>query len=375
MRAAVALAALAACNFYTNPGGSNGTGSDAAVTRDGKPIDAAIDAPPDAFDPKCFGSGGFYLCLASMPTGTMTLPDPIDTSQCTTSGGTEGMVGTTAACIFAAGTINIDSTGVTGSLPLVIVAVDDINLNTSLDASSTTNPLDAGPGANFSGCSTTNGGTMNAGGGGGGAGGSFGGKGALGGTGINGGVAGGSPQAAVTGPVPVLRGGCPGGSGAQGANGPATGGPGGGAVYLVARGNLFINGILTASGGGGSGGNASKGGGGGGGSGGMIVLHAGHLIINGGAQIFANGGGGGGGAGNGTSGADGNDSTQLAAPAQGGTNQGGGSCAGGNGAYGATAATTVNGGNGGGGGGGGVGVVRVLAGGTIPASQVSPPPS
>jgi hypothetical protein len=368
----VILLATCACNFRTNP-----QSGDAPPVMGDVRHDAAIDSPPDAFDPKCFGSGAFYFCLQSLPTGNLTLPDTIDTSDCGSSGGTEGMVGATSVCVFASGSITIDTTGVSGGSgggePLVIVATGDIELNDSLDASSATNPFDTGPGANYSGCSTTNNGATAAGGGGAGAGGSFGGKGANGGTGLNGATAGGTAEAAAMTPVTVLRGGCRGGSGAPGTGQPASGGPGGGAVYLVARGTITVDGLITVSGGGGNGGNQSKGGGGGGGSGGMVVFHAGQLQINSGARIFANGGGGGGGAGQGTDGLPGDDATQFGAAAAGGMPNSGGSSAGGNGAFGTTPPTLVNGGNGGGGGGGGVGVIRVLAGGTIPAAQASPP--
>jgi hypothetical protein len=371
MRSVWVLLLVGACNFRTNPQGVIGDGP---PKHDAPIIDSSIDSPPDAFDPKCFGSGAFYLCLQSVPSGNMTLPSSIDTSQCTSSNGTEAMLGTTRVCVYAAGSMTIDTTGVGGGSnagePLVVVATGDIMLNTSLDASSSNNP-DLGPGANFSGCSTTNGGTTNAGGGGGGAGGSFGTKGANGGTGAS---AGGTAEGAASMPVDLLRGGCPGGTGAPGGQSVA-GGPGGGAVYLVARGNIIINGLVTASGGGGIGGLASKGGGGGGGSGGMIVLHAGHVQLNSGALLFANGGGGGGGAGNGTDGKSGDDATQFGAAAAGGTSNGGGSCAGGNGAFGTTAATAVNGGNGGGGGGGGAGVIRVLAGGPVDPTKFSPAPT
>jgi hypothetical protein len=354
------LIVLAACSFHTN---------NSTVTSDApRPHDArTIDSPPDVYDPGCFGSGAFYVCLSGVPSGTITLPSTLDTTQCMPAGGQTAMVGATPVCAIAADIITVDSCGVTGGLPLVLVATSDININTSLDASSSIGNV--GPGASFTGCATTLGGAGGA-TGGGGAGGSFGSMGANGGTG--GGTPGGTAAPAAQSPVDTLRAGCPGGAG--GGGGPADGGPGGGAVYLIARGSINVNGVITVSGAGGVGGHSSKGGGGGGGSGGMIVVHAGQLQINSGGQVFANGGGGGGGA-NQIDGANGANATQLGTAAPGGPDQSAGTCAGGDGAFQTSPATNVDGANGGGGGGGGVGVIRVLAGGTIPPGQVSPPPS
>ncbi|MDQ3336430.1 MAG: hypothetical protein M4D80_14780 [Myxococcota bacterium] len=369
------LILLAACKFSTalTPGDGDNIGGE-------RMIDAAPDAPPDAFDPKCYGSGAFYLCLATMPMGNTTLDgQTILTTPCNNNTEFVAMLGGVQVCVIAADRITLNAgqnAGIVGNKPLVLIATTAMTINGTLDASSVRG--NTGPNANPTVCNnagTT--GATNTAGGGGGAGGSFG---SVGGRGGNGGGGGGGTAAAiVTQPVTVLRGGCAGGGGATGVAGtPTAGGPGGGAVYLVSRGTLTIGGIVNASGGGGEGADDNKIGGGGGGAGGMIVIDAGTLTINAGARILANGGGGAAGAGNSGAADDGREpipATPLV-PALGGTNTGSGATPGGPGAAGATAAMPgMNSANGGSGGGGGVGVVRVLRGGTIPVAQVSPPPS
>jgi hypothetical protein len=140
-------------------------------------------------------------------------------------------------------------------------------------------------------------------------------------------------------------------------------------------------GALTASdgaddtkGGGGTGG-TSIGGGGGGGGGGMIILDAPMLSIGAAAAIIANGGGGGAGGGATASGGNGGDAVAIASPAGGGIADATAG-AGGNGAYETTAAARgAMGTEGGGGGGGAAGVIHVFSTQTVPAAQISPPPS
>jgi hypothetical protein len=366
---------LAACKFSTSltPGDGDNTG--------GEPlIDAPPDSPPDAFDEKCFGSGAFYLCLSAVPTGSVSLDgQTILTTPCNNNTELVSMLGGVPVCVIAANQISLaggQTAGIVGNKPLVLVAVTSILINGVLDVSSVRG--NTGPNANPAVCNNTGiNGAMNIAGGGGGAGGSFGSIGGAGGTGGGGG--GGMPTAPVAKPVTVLRGGCAGGTGATGTAGTAAiGGPGGGAVYLVSRGTLTIGGTINASGGGGEGAPDNKIGGGGGGSGGMIVLDAMSLVINANARIVANGAGGAAGAGNVGAAEDGREpiTTTPLVPALGGPTNTGGAVPGGNGAAGPTAATAgMPNANGGGGGGGGVGIVRVLRGGTIPAAQVSPPPS
>ena len=64
----LALVALAGCSFQAKPA-ATGT-PDGSPMHDARVIDAAIDSPPDAFDDRCFGSGGFYVCLTAVPTGS-----------------------------------------------------------------------------------------------------------------------------------------------------------------------------------------------------------------------------------------------------------------------------------------------------------------
>lgn len=373
MRALV-LTLLAGCSFSTRLGG------DGEARGDGG-LDSAIDAPAlDAFDDRCFGGGTFYLCLAALPTGAANLDDSntLDTTACNASGLAKAMIGTTEVCVLAADTITLSPaqfTGVGGDLPLVLTAVTSIAIDGKLDVSSVTG--DPGPGANAAQCDATGtDGTTGANGGGGGAGGSFGTAGNNGGTGNagSGGVA--TPAVAKS---PVLRGGCPGGTGMPGGTLAAAGGPGGGALYLVSRGSITVTGTIDASGGGGTGGVLAKGGGGGGGSGGMIVFHASSLVVSSAARIVANGGGGGGGAGNTVDGDDGfePDPTTPNQQAAGGLTTTMGRSSGGAGAAGVTGASPGgNGGNGGGGGGGGLGQIRVLKGGTsFPAGTTSPAPT
>lgn len=370
MRVAI-LAILAGCSFQARPAGTSGS-PDGPALHDAPALDAAIDAPPDAFNPRCFGGGAFAVCLAMTPTGAQSLPGDVDTSQCTGTGFEIAMMGTTSVCVFAGDTVDVGDTNVTGSRPLVIAATGDITETGYVDASSASGRGD-GPGANDPTCTATNAGPNSASGGGGGAGGSFGTQGAAGGGG--GGALGGIAGAIAQAPVSRLRGGCRGGSGGAGSATQATGGSGGGAVMFVARGTIHIDGTIDASGAGGDGGNSAKGGAGGGGSGGMIVLH-GTVAATTNAILFANGGGGGGGAGQQTDGAPGSDASSYNTPAAGGTSQGGGTSAGGNGAIQTQPPTTPGtSGNGGGGGGGGVGVIRLLGGASLQNAHYSPAPT
>lgn len=159
---------------------------------------AAIDmALPDAR--ACFGDAPFTVCLASAPSGPLTLTMAINTDTsnlcvATTSGGA-------GYCVLAGTTITVDSDGLTlramGSRPLVLVASDSITVKTSLDVSShhTTNPSanpETGAGADFGGCPAP---ATNPANGGGGAGGSFNGPGGTGAAAARGGSLGGSPGA------------------------------------------------------------------------------------------------------------------------------------------------------------------------------------
>lgn len=380
------LVAASACSFQH---GSLTGGGDDGGPRDSA-IDAPPDAPPDAFDPLCYGKGGFYVCLSTAPTMAISFTNAIDTTACRadTDGGlingTVVAVGSaTMVCMFAGTSITIGSTlaGAFGDKPLLLIASGNISIpvGTTLDARSAAYPTvgnpSNGPGANPSACGTPPDGAAGAGGAGGGGGGTFGSK---GGNGGDGGAGAGGQAAAVPTSFTTLRGGCPGGKGGMGGAGSAraNGGAGGGAVAMFARGNIQIDGSLTVSGAGGGGGQASKGGAGGGGSGGMIVLQAAAIAIGTTGQMQANGGGGGAGAGNGQDGDHGQDAITFDMAASGGIFSTSGATPGGAGAFKSTGAVTpANSGNGGPGGGGGVGVIRVLSGQTLPVARISPPQS
>ena len=365
------VAVLAGCSFQAKPG-NNGGGPDGSATRDARVIDAAIDAPPDAFDDKCFGGGAFYVCLSAVPTGSQSLPGAVDTSSCNDTGFQVAMMGTTPVCVFAGASVDVGDSNVVGNKPLVIIATGDITQAGYLDASSANGRGD-GPAANDASCTTLNAGGNGATGGGGGAGGSFGTRGAMGGNG--GGANGGTAGAIAMQPVTRLRGGCAGGAGGIGNAATATGGSGGGAVMFAARGTIHLDGTIDVSGAGGDGGNHAKGGGGGGGSGGMIVLH-GSVAATTNAILFANGGGGGGGAGQNTDGNVGSDATSYNTPAAGATSAGSGASTGGDGGTQSTPPTSPpTSGNGGGGGGGGLGVIRLLGGASLQNARFSPAPS
>ena len=350
-------------------------------------IDAPPDSPPDAPDPKCFGTGAFYVCAATDPTGTESLDNDntIDTSTCT--GPNRGIVnmGTpaTSVCLVAADMITLASgemVEVSGMRPLVLAAITSMTLSGSIDASSFGTKL--GPGANPSSCATTIDGVAGLTGGGGGAGGTFTTRGGAGGAG-DGGAAGVAAMPTAT--SSVLRGGCKGGQGMPGVVGilPGDGGNGGGVVYLVSRGTMTVNSNIDVSGGGGNGGSIGRGGGGGGGSGGMVVFDAQMITFATTARVFANGGGGGGGAGTNDAGEDGSDPTppNITIPAEGGNTDPGedtaGRSRGGAGAAGGTSATAgSDGGAGGGGGGGGHGLIRILRGGmSFTPGTISPVPT
>jgi hypothetical protein len=195
--------------------------------------------------------------------------------------------------VIAVGGLVADDVTVSGARALAIVSDGDIELagHFSVSASGAT----GGPGAFDEPACTgqvgervdSNGATSLAGGGGGG----FGSSGARGGIAIAQDDAGedvraeGGPGGGTTGNAQLvpLRGGC---SGSGEANGTLTAG-GGGAVQLVSRTTIQVDGIVAASGAGGR----STGAGSAGGSGGGILLEAPEIVITG--NVVANGGGGG----------------------------------------------------------------------------------
>lgn len=358
-------------DFTTKADASSGGDDDAATDAnepDGVPADART----------CFGTLT-SICLTTLPTTPIAIKTDINTDtdpRCIAT----AQPGGPTLCVIAGTTIQVEEhAAITGTRPLVLLALDTITIDNVLDASSTTVPMPRlGPDARAA-CDPSANGLNSAGGkgGSGGAGGSFGTVGGLGGPSDQkpGGVPG--PMVSLT----AIRGGCGGGKGGdrdQGASG-GTAAASGGAVALIAGSQIAIttNGAVYASGAGGGAGNTmmgSQGGaGGGGGSGGLIVLDAPAIHVLG--IVAANGGGGGGG-GDCCAGHPGQDGTteQYSMAAAGGLREG--TVHGGDGGAGGARATAPgsgvqpNSGGGGGGGGGSVGIVLVH--GTITGTQISP---
>ncbi len=245
----------------------------------------------------------------------------------------------------------------TGERPLVIVSWSDLTVAGTIDVGGSVG--DPGAGANPSACPNTGpqDGTDSTEGASGGGGGGFASAGGDGGTGSSGVAAAGTGGAAIALPA-YLRGGCPGGRGGNSLAGPA--GNGGGAVHLLARDSITIDGVLNAGGNGGGGSSGNRSGGSGGGSGGLIDLQADIVHLGSTAVLAANGGGGGGGSDNKVAG-DGQDGQADETAALGGDGEGMGA-PGGNGAFAQTSAMPGEMANrGGGGGGGGIGFVVVHA--------------
>jgi hypothetical protein len=335
--------------------------------------DASVGAEPIGDDLVCFGSDAGLVepCFAVEPAGEIVLDAAIDTdgAQCQA-------VTNTTACVIAGATIEIPAGAtvtVSGSKPLVLVAVTTVTINGKLDLASkragaigaAANPASCTPGT-----LPTDGGAN----GGGGAGGS---NGAIGGTGGNGtNSTGGQPGTAL---ALALSGGCKGQDGAIGGGDAATvglAGNGGGAVYVIARTSIEIGaaGVINASGAAGSTGLTQLAGGGGGGAGGLIGLES-PLVINNGF-LLANGGAGGEGANDAASGRNGTDQLDTTtAPGTGGT---GGTVDGGNGGNGGSVVVGDgvgrNGGTSadGGGAGGGVGFIKVISANATLGANVSP---
>ncbi len=324
---------------------------------DGNPADAGLF---------CYGSAPHTICFASAPTGNLDVSTPttFDTVIGTALTCATPMSGGTGDCVLAASTITISSMlRAIGLKPLVLVAADSISvpISGSIDVGSHRQPTESiGAGGDpVAGCNAgtppgTTGGTS-----GGGAGGSFMGAGGDGGSGGVGGVAG--VHGAAQGIDTVIRGGCPGQDGAGPAVSKGVHGHGGGAVFLIARNSITVNGTIKAGGEGGGAAAPAASGAGGGGSGGMIGFDAITIMVTG--TLVANGGGGGEGSSNALAGNPGVDASVTNA-AVGGSNATSGGGDGGNGASGAAAGPCVNGmdGMGGGGGGGGVGGAGLIKG-------------
>jgi len=271
---------------------------------------------------------------------------------------------------------------VTGTRPLILVAIGELRIDGLLDGSGSL--AGPGPGGDLAAaCATGTGanGETQAGnqtivvqGGSGAGGGAYGNAGGTGAhvspqTTIDDDTVGGTAWGINT--LSPLTGGCRGGNGgvAEDAHAAAPGGGGGGAIELVAGEQVRIGGVVTVSGGGGGGAGTGQptelgGGGGGGGSGGALLLQSPSVLVASG-KLTANGGGGG----------EGRRDTAAGMPGAAGSAtgdnpaQGGSGVAGGNGGDGGallllgedgevgTGSVTAT--AGGGGGGGGVGRIHI----------------
>jgi hypothetical protein len=357
MRALVVVPMLAACGAKPNPAYCEHHAGDHAYCAW---LDAGIDSPPDA-SALCVGEAPFAVCV-DPPAGPVMLMGDFDSDLSTSCAATQPPTWKAGnhpdACFVAGTTIAVTNVTAHGGRPLVLVASDTITV-TALDVSSRNGQTTFGAGYDVTQCAAfPQTPVASTSGGGGGAGGTlYGAQGGTGGKGWSGNSQGGTPATAVTTPM-TLHGGCPGQDGALGSTVTAPGGPGGGAVYLVAGNELDLTtATLQASGAGGNGG-ANQGGGGGGGAGGMIILHA-PVIGASGATIIANGGGGGGGGATTTTlpGAD-PSSTTPGVPAAGAMPGGGGGFGGAGFAGSNVAQAGTQGSAGGGGGGGGGGYIE-----------------
>src|SRR5688572_21370603 len=218
---------------------------------------------PDTPGANCIGGGLLRVCPDPPPTSQLVIsgPQEIDTDgdpSCVTM-----MSGTTEVCVIVHASIEIASTGTlraVGRRPLALASMSAISVLGMLDAASVRGKK-PGAGADPLSCPLL-GAQL---GDNGGPGGSFGG---VGGGGGNGGMLG-PPAVALV----EIRGGCHGG---RGGNVQTLSGPGGGAVYLIAKERILVDGIINASGAGGDGAlnGIQPNGGAGGASGGLIGLDA-----------------------------------------------------------------------------------------------------
>lgn len=304
-----------------------------------------VDAPSDA-PSQCVGHGILKPCVNPIVDDAVTLKGSIDTDtdpRCVVLPQTDDV----DLCALVGVNIMVQSTVAIGSRPLVLIALDSIDIQGAVDVSSRTATGRIGAGAQTK-CSTGSGTNGNT-GAGGGAGGSYGFIGGNGAAGQGGQSAGGLAGSALQ--PQTIHGGCPGQPGGVAAAAtPAVAGAGGGAFYAIAVGTIQVGSVINASGGGGRGGGV-KSGGAGGGAGGLIGLDAETITIAG--QVFSRGGGGGGGGGGTSTGAPGADAPVFAGAVYGGIGGASGGTSGGDGADGGVGGipggTAVNGGGGGGG--------------------------
>lgn len=302
----VALALAAGCGRV---GFSEVTGDGSTTPLDAQDV-AATDAPASCVD---WSARHFVPCALPSPMGGLLIGSGTWTYDTSTGVLTDpgGGASSPPSLVVASGRVlSVDTFGVVqagtlrvvGDRPLIIASWDTMDIEGTIDASSSLTSL--GAGANPASCSThaPENGRDDSSGASGAGGGALQGPGGKGGTGSSG--AGGLGGGAV--PMPLLEGGCPGGVGGRGGPVPSVGvrGAGAGAIQLTARTWIALDGTILAGGAGGGGGNAQSGGGGGG-SGGMIGLEAPMVTIGPTSVVAANGGSGGGGSDSGARGGDG----------------------------------------------------------------------
>jgi hypothetical protein len=315
------------------------------------------DGPPGV---DCVGGGLLRVCPTPPPTSQLVI---VDLQQLQLDTGSDPscvvmMSGATEVCVLVHASIEIAGTlRAFGPRPLVLASMSSISIRGRIDVASYLGKP-PGAGSEAKSCLAAAIPTDSAGGNGG----SFGGAGGAGG---NGGQPG-PPRM----PLTEIRGGCAGGRGGN-AGLQQLPGAGGGAVYLIAKDRITLDGTINASG---AGGDASRNcgfngcGGAGGGAGGLIGLDA--PTIDGAGTLFANGGGGAGGGGQLILGNPGGESPEAKSAALGGD----GSGPGGGGSLGSQLdGAPGKDGQGGGGGGGAAGEIYVR--GTFAVSgAISPPP-
>lgn len=329
--------------------------------------DAGTHGGSDSKNTACVTGNLISPCFPALPTMDVTINAAVDTDHDPRCVG-QTQTGGPDVCIIGGMNLTVAGTvHATGSRPLVLVAVMDLNVNGALNVQGTGGSQAAGAGTGA--CNAADGGNDPSSPGGGGGGG-FGTPGAGGG---NGQGTGGQAGAATANP-PYVRGGCPGGKGGNGSGGQGLGGIPGGAVYMIGGNSVNINSgaQVLASGGGGAAGPAGGGAGGGGASGGLVGLDSPNVVgVDG--NIIADGGGGGGGANSMAMGGPGQQGTDTSAT---GGNGASGAGSGGNGGVNATApsaGTSGTAGTGGGGGGGGsVGIVWLSCPQTFVTGEIVP---
>lgn len=242
-----------------------------------------------------------------IPMGNFVL----NTDSCEVSSGVariQAMNSGANACVWTVGNLDMSESlylQVSGSLPLIVVATGDVNLDGFFDLRAEGDVPGAGGfaggtrdapggGGDGGGLPGMRAGDFGDGGGGGGGGLSAGGRGGDAGDSAFGGEGGAS---FMTTGEPLI-GGSGGGVGPGARDREGNGGAGGGAIQISALGTVTVRGVIRAGGGGGQGGlsftnDRNWGAGGGGGAGGTILLEAPRIVIEGNLSVSGGGGGAG----------------------------------------------------------------------------------